>query len=61
MSEQLFQGMTANETSDVGWIATVSQPLMESLNLQVPYVGILESEEYHWLPLFGIKSHTGIS
>jgi hypothetical protein len=34
---------------------------MESLNLQVPYVGILEPEEYHWLPLFGIKSHTGTS
>jgi hypothetical protein len=31
---------------------------MESLNLQVPYVGILESEEYHWRPLFGIKSQT---
>jgi hypothetical protein len=60
-SEQLFQATTANETADGGWIATVSQPLMESLNLQVPYVGMLESEEYHRLPLFGIKSKTGIS
>jgi hypothetical protein len=25
-SEQLFQAMTANETTDGGWIATVSQP-----------------------------------
>jgi hypothetical protein len=60
-SEQLFQAMTANETTYGGWIATVSQPLMEPLNLQVPYVGILETEEYHRLPLFGIKSQTGTS
>jgi hypothetical protein len=61
-SEQLIQAITVNETTDGGWIVTTgSQPLMESLNLQVPYVGILESEEYHWLPPFGIKSQTGTS
>jgi hypothetical protein len=57
-SGQLLQVITSNETTDGGWMATVSQPLMESLNLQVSYVGLLESEEYHRLPLFGIKSQT---
>jgi hypothetical protein len=50
-SGQLLEAITLNETTDGRWIATVSQPLMESLNLQVPYVGILESEEYHRRPL----------
>ena len=57
-SGQLLEAITLNETTDGGWIATVSQPQMESLNLQVPYVGILESEAFHRRPLFGIKSQT---
>ncbi len=57
-SQQLVQAITAKKTRDGGWIATVSQRLMESLNLQVPYVGILETEDVYRLPLFGIKSQT---
>ena len=60
-SQQLLEAMRLDETADGGWIATVSQPLMDSLNLQSPYVGILETEECHRLPLFGIKSQTRTS
>jgi hypothetical protein len=44
-SQQLIQAITANETTDGGWMATVSQDLMNALNLQVAYVGILKTEE----------------
>jgi hypothetical protein len=49
--EQLLDTITVIKIPDGGWMATVSQPLMESLKLQDQYVGILESGEQHWLPL----------
>jgi hypothetical protein len=60
-SQQLYQVITSDETTDGRWIATVSQPLMKSLNLQVPYVGILKTEEFRHCPLFGINSQTATS
>jgi hypothetical protein len=58
--EQLIQAISANETTDGGWIATVSQPLMNVLDLQVPYyVGILETRMLHRRPLFGIRNKSG--
>lgn len=57
-SQQLFQAIKANETTYGSWMATVSQDLMNALNLQVAYVGTLETEESHCHPLFEIKSQT---
>jgi hypothetical protein len=56
---QLLQAISATETRDGGWIATVSQPCMNALDLQVPFVGILETMPLHQGLLFGIKSKTG--
>jgi hypothetical protein len=50
-SQQLFQAIKANETTYGSWMATVSQDLMNALNLQVAYVGTLETEESHCHPL----------
>jgi hypothetical protein len=55
---QLLQAISANHTRDGGWIATASQPLMNALDLRVPYVGILETMPLHRRPLFGIHNKT---
>ena len=39
--EQLREAISANETTYGCWIETVSQPLMNGLDLQVTYVGVL--------------------
>jgi hypothetical protein len=56
--DHLRQAISVDENQDGGWIATVSQCLMNGLDLQVPYVGILETTTLHHRPLFGIKNKT---
>jgi hypothetical protein len=52
--EQLRKAISVNQTTNGGYIATVSQALTDSLDFQVPYVGILETTEVRRRPLFGI-------
>jgi hypothetical protein len=56
--DQLLQAILVTKTDDGGWIATVRQHLMNGLDLQIPYAGILETETMDRRPLFGIKSQT---
>jgi hypothetical protein len=56
--EQLRQAISVNETTGGGYIATVSQALINSLDFLVPYGGILETMELRRRPLFGIKNTT---
>jgi hypothetical protein len=58
--DQLHEAISVNETTNGdGYIVTVNQALINSLDLQVPYVGILETLELRRHPLFGIKNMTG--
>jgi hypothetical protein len=57
--DQLREAISLNETTDGGYIATLNQALMNCLDLQVPYVGILETMALRQRPLFGSKNMTG--
>jgi hypothetical protein len=45
--EQLCEAISVNQTTNNGYIATVSQALMDSLDFLVSYAGILETTEVH--------------
>ncbi len=56
--EQLREAISVNQTTNGGYIATVSQALTDSLDFLVAYAGILETTEVRRRPLFGIKKTT---
>jgi hypothetical protein len=57
--EQLSKAIAICKTNGGGWIATVSDILMNGLQLQVlPYVGITEMKTTEQRPMLGIKSQT---
>ncbi len=59
-SDQLSEAIHTYELEDDGgWMATVSEELMNGLLLKLPYVGICETMSRKRRPLFGIKHKSG--